>query len=93
MTETAHKKQKQINTIKPPMTETAQKTINHTHNKVCSNSTYTPEKHADSIGDQEGVIQDPEQCLIVVLVWRDDTDQTISFLHVKIYNSGYFINY
>lgn len=33
-----------------------------------SNITYEPDKHADGVGNQEGVIQVTKQCLVVVLV-------------------------
>lgn len=32
---------------------------------ICQNQ---PDEHADGIGNQEAVIQDPKQCLVVILV-------------------------
>lgn len=37
---------------------------------------HTPDKHANGIGYQEAVIQGTKQCLVVVLVWRENKDAT-----------------
>lgn len=54
-----------------------------------SQCTHKPDKHADGIGDQEAVIQNSEQRVIVVPIWRDDTDETMSFffLHTIAHKS------
>ncbi len=60
------------------------------HSKSVSNITYSPDKHADGIRHQEGVIQDTKQRLIVVLVYRQDAHETMSFLHINIYDCECF---
>lgn len=44
-----------------------------------SQCTHKPDEHADGVGDQEAVIQNPKQRLIVVLICRDDTDENKLF--------------
>lgn len=54
--------------------------------RSAKNSKYKPEKHPDGISNQKAVIQDPKQCLIVVLVFNEKTDKTVTFLRIGAYN-------